>query len=233
MRNRGRAFMEALSRGGRFVLVGLLLFFAFAGNLAAQTADNEIPLGPGDKMTILYYEDASSSVEPVAVEVVVDQQGKIFMPMLGEVGVLGKTPGQLEKDLVADYSEFVEHPLVSVRVEFQTKSVAYLLGAVVKQGAYQVEPGSSLSRFLTEHGGVLQNADLSRVQILRGEKKQITVNLAGVFESNNWRDDVPVQPGDRVFVPLKGTSSLDRAARVMQIFTMILQAAIFVVVLTR
>jgi protein involved in polysaccharide export with SLBB domain len=102
--------------------LGWMLFLALlltAGNLAAQTAGGEMPVSPGDKMTILYYEDTFSSTEPQTVEAVVDQQGKIFMPLLGEVDAAGKTPAQLEKDLVQDYSKFVEHPLVSVRLDFQ------------------------------------------------------------------------------------------------------------------
>ena len=219
--------------GGRIAAGALLLFLVFTGSLFAQTTEKELPLSPGDKMTILYYEDANSIAEPVSVDVAVDQQGRIFMPMLGEVDVAGKTAAQLEKDLAADYGKFVEHPLVSVRIEFQQGRIAYLLGAVVRQGAYEVEPGTTVSRFLSEHGGVSQNADLTKVQVLRGEKKQITINVADIFNSNNWRDDVQIEAGDRVFVPVKGSSSLDRAARVMQIFTMILQAAIFVVVLTQ
>ncbi|MFH0882417.1 MAG: polysaccharide biosynthesis/export family protein [bacterium] len=211
----------------------LLVFVLYAGRLAAQTAENEMPMSPGDKMLILYYEDASSSVEPVSVDVIVDQQGKIFMPMLGEVTASGKTSAQLEKELVAAYSEFVEHPLVSVRIEFQQARVAYLLGAVNQQGAYQVESGTTLSRFLSEHGGVSPNADLTSVWLLRGEKKRMAVNVANIFESNNPKDDIVIEAGDRIFIPIRGSSSLDRAARLMQVLTMVLQAALFVVVLTR
>jgi polysaccharide export outer membrane protein len=211
----------------------LLASALFAVNLAAQTVEKEIPFSPGDRMTILYYEDASSSAEPVSVDVVVDQQGKIFMPMLGEVSVVGKTSAQLENELVAAYDKFVEHPLVSIRLEFQQARVAYLLGAVAQQGAYQVEAGTTLSRFLSEHGGVVANAELTKVRIMRGEKSRLTANVSNIFESYDPKDDIVIQAGDRIFVPVKGSSSLDRAARVMQVFTMVLQAAIFVVVLTR
>jgi hypothetical protein len=68
---------------------------------------------------------------------------------------------------------------------------------------------------------------------MRGENERLVIDVAHIYASSDPKEDIPVIAGDRIFVPVRGNTSLDRVARAIQILTMILQAAIFVVVLSK
>lgn len=229
-RNKGRLVPAAL-------LLTAMLFVVPTGFGQMNEIDNSFRLSPGDQVMVMLYEDLTSTTAPIEVDATVDQEGKIFLPMIGEVVAAGRTSVQLEDDLKLAFGDFVESPLVSVRVLYQRSRIAYLVGAVSKQGAFPVYTGMRVSQFIAENGGInTATADLTNTRILRekGDAVEvISLDLDAVLKGNAPSHDVIVLPGDKVVIPIRGTTKLEQAVRVAQFVTLIFQIAIFSLVLSQ
>lgn len=220
------------------VMIPLLLLMAASTVLGQEDKiDDSMRLSPGDKVSVLLYEGISSTTAPLEIDATVDAEGKIFLPIVGEVVAAGKTGAQLEDDLKKAFGDFVESPLVSVRVLYQRSRIAYLVGAVTNQGAYPVFSGMRVSQFIAESGGInTATADLADTRILRDKGDMVEViqlDLDQVLKGNAPAHDVIVMPGDKIVIPIKGETRLDQAVRVAQFVTLIFQIALFAVVLSQ
>src|SRR5436190_346575 len=87
-------------------LVALFLLLALAPVQARETV-----VTPGDTLRITVPEEPSLSQQ-----VVVNDQGKITLPHLGEVEVKGQTTGQIGQALVTAISKYVKSPTVIVEM---------------------------------------------------------------------------------------------------------------------
>jgi protein involved in polysaccharide export with SLBB domain len=76
-----------------------------------------------------------------------------------------------------------------------------VVGAVIGPGPVLLTGGSGAAQAVTDRGGVLPGADLSRVLIVRGDRTQITVDLRPALVDLDLSKDVPVGPGDVLVVP--------------------------------
>jgi len=219
-----------LSRKSRWLTLALLLFTAGLATAQTPGPNEALPLSVGDEMIVLYYESLAMAAEPIEIKAVVDQQGYIFLPLVGEIEALGLTPKQLEDNLVEALGVYVETPIVSIRVTMQRDRAVFLVGAVVNQGAFQTADGTTLSQFIASNGGLRNDADFTNVRITRLDGEKVSVNLQAVMEGNT-KKDVPVFPGDKIFVPQAGRDRFELAFRYAQFVSLVLQAAIFFVVL--
>ncbi len=82
-------------------------------------------------------------------------------------------------------------------IVFVPQSLITLMGQVAKPGEIPYREGLTVTQCIAAAGGSLPIADLGHVYILRGEQR-IRVNVRRVLKGR--AADVPVQPGDRVFV---------------------------------
>lgn len=134
------------------------------------------------------------------------RDGKITLPLIGEVVAAGKTPTALEKELVGQYSsQLVSSKEITVTVQSSTFPV-FVTGAVMRPGqVISDHPITALEAIMESGGPDYQNAKLSAVRIIRnknGDTKNFTVNLEGL-KNGTAIDSFNLQPSDIVFVPRK------------------------------
>jgi polysaccharide export outer membrane protein len=139
--------------------------------------------------------------------VAIRPDGKISLPLIGDVFAEGLTPGELAAELTEKFSKYVKNPSVSVIVTgFNSKKV-YVIGEVFTQGAYPYTGTTSVFEAVEEAGSFTRRASLGRVILVRGDLKSPTVidiNLKEVVKRGIKEKDLNLQPGDIVYVPPNG-----------------------------
>jgi len=136
-------------------------------------------LGPGDVVQITVFE-----VDELSQPAVVNSQGSIPLPLVGEVSVEGLTTSEIEGKLKLLYGrDLLRDPQISVRVEeFRSQPVS-VLGAVREPGVYQLQGRRRLLDVLAIAGGLSPEV---------GET--ITISRPGVRRPVSDELDLPVSP---------------------------------------
>jgi hypothetical protein len=100
--------------------------------------------------------------EPMSTHAKVRSDGKIAMPFLGDVSVLGKSPAVVAREIEAGLKSFINAPNVTVVVdEFQPTTVT-VIGEVGKPGAVSLERNSGVLQALAAAGCRCPAASVSR-----------------------------------------------------------------------
>lgn len=132
--------------------------------------------------------------------VVVRPDGKISLPLVGEVEAAGTTAADLAARLTAAYSRTVRAAQVNVTVREIKSRTVYFLGGVVRQGPLQLTQELTVLQGLAAVGGPVPTADLESAFIMRGESR-IPVNLLAIYQRGDVKQNVKLQPGDTIVVP--------------------------------
>lgn len=182
-----------------FLLAATLVTIAGIPTALAQTADS-YTIGPDDVLTISVW------LRPeLERTVTVNNQGNITFPPVGEVKASGLTAKQLSDRLTDRLSTYLRQTTtVTVAVtQFLSHSV-FVSGAVARPGRYGFESIPSLLDVMSQAGGALPGADLSRVQITRKEGatlRTIPADLSTALQLGTAESLPKLQSGDVVMVP--------------------------------
>jgi polysaccharide biosynthesis/export protein len=133
------------------------------------------------------------------------RDGKIVMPMGGDLKAAGLTPSQLEAELIKAYGNQLVSKEVIVTVETSVYDV-FVTGAVLKPGKVTANrPISALEAIMEAGGFDYAKADLKQVSIIRHERDEVQnykVNLKTMMERGVNRTFY-LRPSDIVYVPEK------------------------------
>ena len=177
---------------GLFLLIFLIpLFLAGAG----------YKVGRRDVLKITIWNHPELSVESR-----VNIEGKIQLPLLGEVKVEGLTCEEIRDILTEKYrKDFVKDPQIFVSVkEFNSQKVM-VLGSINEPGEYVLKGETRLLEILSQAGGIPPEGSKAKVIIMRrsqgeGESTPITVNLYEIIKKGNWKENILLKPGDIIYV---------------------------------
>lgn len=173
-----------------------------AANPSAASAANirEYRIGPGDVLAVEVWKepDASSASVPVRLD------GKVSLPMVGELSVLGLTPAELENILTVKYREFIRdaHPTVMVK-EINSQKV-YLIGEVKKEGPIRLQAPITVLQALAEAGGITDYAKRRKIYILRtSQNRQLILpfDYDAVVRGEKMEQNISLAAGDTIIVP--------------------------------
>ncbi|HVT82586.1 MAG TPA: polysaccharide biosynthesis/export family protein [Phycisphaerae bacterium] len=211
--------IQSLQRnaGGLAAGLGLLLFFAAgcastaespASSAPVESAPSSAPGGSPEALTIRESDVLKISFPGAAnldTQQTVRRDGRITLTLIGEVIVTGKTPAQLEQELIKLYSTQLVSKEVTVTVVSSSVSV-FVTGAVMKPGKILVDHPLSLLEAVMEAGGFDEaKANTKAVVVIRnegGRTKNYTVNLQLVLDGKQ-NEPFYLQPSDIVRVPEK------------------------------
>jgi protein involved in polysaccharide export with SLBB domain len=180
----------------RFVLLALCLAASAASTRAAAQdtaavapppgASVQTTLRPGDLIRIQVYRE-----ETLDGEFLVDEQGYVVLPLIGEFQVTGVPVRELRQRLIAAYQQHLRNPSIIV-TPLRRVSV---LGDVQRPGLYTVDPTVTLVGAVAMAGGATAAGDLRRIRILRdGEVLRQRVEPGATL---NVAD---VRSGDQIYV---------------------------------
>ncbi len=157
----------------------------------------EYRLAQGDKLRIEVYKDTQLSQN-----VQVRPDGKITLPLIGDVQADNRTPIQLRDVIAGQLKTYMTNPVVTVIVVETKPAVAYVTGEVNHPGAVQLQDEQlTVLQALAMAGGLKDFADAKNIKILRKSSK------SGQPINFNYKDAIhgsaPVylHAGDTVVVP--------------------------------
>jgi len=139
--------------------------------------------------------------------VIIRPDGKISLPLIGDVHAEGLTPMELSEQLIREFSKYVKNPAVSVIVTGFFSKKVYVIGEVFRQGAYPYTGDTTVFEAVQDAGSFTRRASLGRVILVRGDLQNpivIDVNLKDVVYEGMRAKDIYLQPGDIVYVPPNG-----------------------------
>jgi polysaccharide export outer membrane protein len=131
------------------------------------------------------------------------RDGKISMPLVGEVVAAGMTPDQLKDSLIKLYAPQISSKEVTVALESSSFPI-FVTGCVVHPGKILSDhPMTALEAVMESGGFDYAQANLKNVKVIRrenGVSESYTLNLKQVLEG---KEDKPfyLKPSDIVFVP--------------------------------
>ncbi len=139
--------------------------------------------------------------------VTIRPDGKISLPLIGDVFVEGSTPTELADKLTEEFSKYVKNPSVSVIVTgFNSKRI-FVIGEVFRQGSFPYTGEMTAFEAVEEAGSFTRRAAMGRVILVRGNLENpqvIDVNLKAVIKKGLKQKDLYLQPNDIVYVPPNG-----------------------------
>ncbi len=135
----------------------------------------------------------------------VRSDGKISLPLTGEVQAAGRTPPQLESDIAASLEKYIAKPIVTVIVEQVNSKKFNILGQVVKPGTYSLTLAPTVMDAIATAGGLRDFAKQKSIYVLRqtsgGGEARIPFNYKDFIKGKTSTQNVKLEPRDTVFVP--------------------------------
>ena len=182
---------------------------AGASATAADPNPNGSAVPPHNDTYIIGADDVLSInvwKEPeVSKTVPVRSDGKISLPLAGEVQASGETPLQLEKMLAAKLQSFISEPEVTVIVTQINSQKFNILGMVNKAGTFPLTSSLTVLDAIALSGGFRDFAKQKSIYILRknpdGSEVRLPFNYKEVIKGKNMAQNIRVQPGDTIVVP--------------------------------
>jgi polysaccharide export outer membrane protein len=157
-------------------------------------------IGAGDVLQIMVWKEPDASVPSVVVR----PDGKITMPLLKAVDVMGLTPTQAERMITERLSKFIEDVSVAVVVTGINSKKVYVVGAVRREGPIALQYRMSVLQALSEAGGLTDYAKRNKIYVLRtenGKQFRFPFNYNAVIKGEQMEQNIWVQPDDTIIVP--------------------------------
>ncbi len=169
-----------------------------------ERTDEDLPnayaIGPGDVLEISVWKNPElTSTVPVRPD------GRISVPLLGDVQAAGMTPLALKQTLTDGYKEYVTAPGVSVVVKEIHSRKIYVTGEVATPGVYDLQPRAKLMQALALAGGLTPYAK-GRVIVLRDSRdgkgdRRFEIAISSIVSGRKPQDNLLLMPGDTLVVP--------------------------------
>lgn len=205
------------------MIAGLALFLAIGTNSACSGpsfAQYQAPsrsfvykIKPGDSLRIETWTNPED--KPEIVTRTVHPDGHIQLRFVGDMPLTGLTPEQAARVILDSLKKFIQVPQVTVTVVSSLSNSVYVLGEVPRPGRVPFNDGLSAVEALAEVGGPIQAFSVfDEIQLLRrgpGPAEVYQVDLEAILAAE--KPDLPLQPGDVIYVPTRTITRFDRFSR--------------------
>src|ERR1019366_58576 len=138
-----------------------------------------------------------------ALTLPVRPDGKITLPLVGDIAAAGFTPMQLAADITNRLKQFVTDPTVDVTVLAVNSKRVFMIGEVGHVGPLAISPGMTILQAIATAGGLTPYANKKHIYILRGEpgkQEKIPFDYTKAVKKGDMQG-VSLVPGDTIVVP--------------------------------
>jgi len=140
-----------------------------------------------------------SKIAPVAPD------GRVALPIIGNVQAEGYTLSQLQKVVNEKYAQNIRNLDATMILNEIHSSKFYLFGEVERQGVYEMPGTMTLLDGISAAGGMKKTANIEQIVIFRNNGLErpiaLKVDLKPIFEQGYTYADLRLKPADIVFVP--------------------------------
>lgn len=164
---------------------------------------DEYRIGVGDALQINVWRNPELSTS-----VPVRPDGKISLPLVGDIMAANLTTTQLSNNIVAGLESYVRSPQVTVIVanpsssDFQRR--VRITGAVRSPQSIPYREGMTVLDLVLLAGGTNEYASANKAKLYRkvnGDTKVYPIHLTDLIENGNVDTNYPLQPSDIISVP--------------------------------
>jgi polysaccharide biosynthesis/export protein len=158
-------------------------------------------IGPEDVLNITVWRNVDLSRE-----VTVRPDGRISLPLIGDIIAVGRTPAQLSEDISSKLKEYKENPQVSIVIKEVNSYAIYVLGEVAKPGKYPLRSKTTLLQGITIASGFTATAARNKIVVFRFAKDgagqvKIKASYDDIVLRDGSNQNIELKPGDQIVVP--------------------------------
>lgn len=162
--------------------------------------DGTFIIGADDVLAInVWKETELTRVVPVRSD------GKISLPLIGDIQAAGRTPMELQEDIAAKLKGYITDPQVTVIVQQILSQKFNILGQISKPGTYVLSAGTTIVDAIALAGGFKDFAKRKGVYILRmnsaGKEERFNFNYDKFLKEKNTAQNIKLKPHDTIVVP--------------------------------
>lgn len=163
-------------------------------------SDSSYVIGTDDVLAINIWKEPE-----ISRSVPVRPDGKISLPLVGELTASGQTPLQLEQEIAKRLQNYISEPEVTVIVQDSKSQKINIMGMVARPGAYFLTGSTTVLDAIAMAGGFKDFAKQKSVYVLRqnadGTQQRIPFNYKEVIKGKDSEQNVRLLPRDTVVVP--------------------------------
>jgi len=167
---------------------------------ASRPHDDTFVIGTEDVLAINVWKEPD-----ISRSIPVRSDGKISLPLAGEIQAAGRTPLKLEQEIASRLKNFIADPEVTVMIEQINSQKFNILGEVARPGTYPLTNSATVLDAIALAGGFRDFAKRKSIYVLRqnpdGTKSRLPFNYKNVIKGVDSDQNVKLQPGDTVVIP--------------------------------
>lgn len=168
--------------------------------LAKPARDEQYVIGGDDVLAVNVWNEPEFKQS-----IPVRSDGKISLPLIGEVTAAGRTPGQVQNEIAAQLATYFTNPNVTVIVTETNSHKFNILGRVVKPGSYHLGSTTTVLDTIAQAGGFQDFAKSKDIYVLRTKpgvgEVRLPFNYKDVIKGKHPEQNITLQPHDTVIVP--------------------------------
>lgn len=115
--------------------------------------------------------------EPMSTRARVRSDGRIAMPVLGDIEVRDQRPSAVKAELERRLKDYVNAPSVTVTVEESQPISVAVLGEVVHAGVFPIDPRATIGYVLAHAGGLTEYASRDRIFVVRRDPQPMRIRF--------------------------------------------------------
>jgi polysaccharide export outer membrane protein len=162
-------------------------------------ADPAYVIGPEDMLDISVWKEPDvSRVVPVRPD------GRISLPLIHDVEAAGMSPQQLGASVAERLRKYLNDPQVTVIVTAINSQRVFVVGEVLRAGAFPLLPRMTVLQALSSAGGFTTFADVKKIRVVRsrhGKQVELPFNYRDVLKGDKPDQNIKLEPGDTIVVP--------------------------------
>ncbi len=125
--------------------------------------------------------------------------GKITIPLIGDVQAGGLTPERLAAQLKQGLSDYINNPDVTVTVTQVNSKKYFVTGEVYHAGEFPLAVPTRIFDALSNAGGFREFANKKKIVIIRGAER-LKFNYIDILRGKNLEQNILLQNGDTIVV---------------------------------
>jgi len=167
---------------------------------ATKPHDDSFVIGNDDVLAINVWKEPD-----ISRSIPVRSDGRISLPLAGEIQAAGQTPLALEREIASRLRNYISEPEVTVMVQQINSQKFNILGQVAKPGSFSLTNSPTVLDAIALAGGFRDFAKKKSIYVLRqnpnGGESRIPFNYKEVVAGKNPAQNIRLQPHDTIVVP--------------------------------
>lgn len=171
--------------------------YVWFSSLPHEDPSEQYVISRGDVLSVrvLGHEDMTTRVR-------VRADGRIALPIIGELDASGKTPSALRAEIEARLKDYVVMPSVTLNVEETQPATIAVVGEVAHPGVFPLEPNMRLAQAVALGGGLTEFASRDRIFVVRTDPRPVRIRFTyrALIRDEDSAGEFRLHPGDLVEV---------------------------------